>query len=194
VNHLGFTLIELLVVITIIWILAVGSVTVYTSQIQKARDSTRLTDIENLRSSVEQFYADISRYPNKVEDWWSWWIVQYLPNLAQDPKTTELCNKYSRESNTGCDYTFKVKSDTNGILNNAYELSTGFEADWNKSKVEWDNWDDDQRYEVGSWNGVNQGNIDTGLLRTGTIILTKLTTGDANTQLMIIQKDWLYKQ
>ncbi|MDR1945201.1 MAG: type II secretion system GspH family protein, partial [Candidatus Peribacteria bacterium] len=41
VNKLAFTLIELLVVITIIGILAVGSVTVYTSQIQKARDSSR---------------------------------------------------------------------------------------------------------------------------------------------------------
>jgi prepilin-type N-terminal cleavage/methylation domain-containing protein len=38
----AFTLIELLVVITIIGILATGAVAIYTSQIQKARDTTRL--------------------------------------------------------------------------------------------------------------------------------------------------------
>jgi prepilin-type N-terminal cleavage/methylation domain-containing protein len=46
---LGFTLIELLVVITIIGILATGATSVYTSQIQKARDSTRISDIHILR-------------------------------------------------------------------------------------------------------------------------------------------------
>lgn len=45
----GFTLIELLVVITIIGILATGAVTVYTSQIQKARDTTRISDIKAIQ-------------------------------------------------------------------------------------------------------------------------------------------------
>jgi prepilin-type N-terminal cleavage/methylation domain-containing protein len=45
----AFTLIELLVVITIIGILATGAVATYTSQIQKSRDSTRLTDLSALR-------------------------------------------------------------------------------------------------------------------------------------------------
>jgi len=45
----GFTLIELLVVITIIGILATGAVSVYTSQIQKSRDSVRLTDVKALQ-------------------------------------------------------------------------------------------------------------------------------------------------
>jgi len=49
-NKLAFTLIELLVVITIIGILATGATTVYTSQIQKARDATRLTDINAIKS------------------------------------------------------------------------------------------------------------------------------------------------
>jgi prepilin-type N-terminal cleavage/methylation domain-containing protein len=48
-TKLGFTLIELLVVITIIGILATGAVSVYTSQIQKARDSVRLTDVTALK-------------------------------------------------------------------------------------------------------------------------------------------------
>lgn len=59
----GFTLIELLVVITIIGILATGATSVYTSQIQKARDTTRINDIKALQSGIEQAYQDNSAYP-----------------------------------------------------------------------------------------------------------------------------------
>jgi general secretion pathway protein G len=59
----GFTLIELLVVITIIGILATGAVTTFTSQIQKARDTTRISDIKALQSATEQSYQDTSVYP-----------------------------------------------------------------------------------------------------------------------------------
>jgi general secretion pathway protein G len=62
-NTRGFTLIELLVVITIIGILATGATTVYTSQIQKARDTTRINDIKALQAGVEQAYQDQSVYP-----------------------------------------------------------------------------------------------------------------------------------
>lgn len=63
-NTKGFTLIELLVVITIIGILAVGGTATYTSQIQKARDSTRMTDLSALRSGIEQYYQDYAEYPD----------------------------------------------------------------------------------------------------------------------------------
>jgi general secretion pathway protein G len=59
----GFTLIELLVVITIIGILATGATTVFTSQIQKARDTTRITSVNALKGAVEQVYQDTSEYP-----------------------------------------------------------------------------------------------------------------------------------
>jgi general secretion pathway protein G len=62
-KFLGFTLIELLVVITIIGILATGATTVYTSQIQKARDTTRINDVKALQSGIEQFYQDKAEYP-----------------------------------------------------------------------------------------------------------------------------------
>ncbi len=61
----GFTLIELLVVITIIGILATGAVTVYTSQMTKARDSTRLSDIKALQGAIEQAYMDDYEYPDR---------------------------------------------------------------------------------------------------------------------------------
>jgi prepilin-type N-terminal cleavage/methylation domain-containing protein len=68
-NKKGFTLIELLVVITIIGILATGAVSVFTSQIQKARDTTRINDTKALQGGIEQFYQDTSVYPLGLSDW-----------------------------------------------------------------------------------------------------------------------------
>jgi prepilin-type N-terminal cleavage/methylation domain-containing protein len=59
----GFTLIELLVVITIIGILATGGTAVFTTQIQKARDSTRQSEIAQYFSATEQYLSDNSAYP-----------------------------------------------------------------------------------------------------------------------------------
>jgi prepilin-type N-terminal cleavage/methylation domain-containing protein len=67
----GFTLIELLVVITIIGILATGAVTTFTSQIQKARDTTRISDTKALESGIQQFYQDSSVFPQGAQDWTS---------------------------------------------------------------------------------------------------------------------------
>jgi len=53
-----------LVVITIIGILATGATATYTSQIQKARDTTRINDVKALQSGVEQSYQDASQYPD----------------------------------------------------------------------------------------------------------------------------------
>jgi general secretion pathway protein G len=66
-TKLGFTLIELLVVITIIGILATGAVTMYTSQIQKARDTTRINDQKALQSAIEQVYQDNTEYVHADE-------------------------------------------------------------------------------------------------------------------------------
>jgi prepilin-type N-terminal cleavage/methylation domain-containing protein len=157
VNIFGFTLIELLVVITIIWILATGSVTIYTSQIQKARDSTRTSDMKALQASVEQFYNDKYVYPYWAD--WRWsnasTVQSFSPNLAEDPKKWQTC------INSVCDYMYVVDSDTNGITQGAYELSTAFENLWN---IEWywcntkDSWNDNHRLEVGTKvSGINTG-------------------------------------
>jgi hypothetical protein len=42
---------------------------IYTTQIKKARDSTRTTDIKALETAVMQFYQDKSVYPNTYVDW-----------------------------------------------------------------------------------------------------------------------------
>ena len=158
----GFTLVELLVVIAIIGILATGAVWVYTSQLEKARDSTRVTDLNNLRSAVEQFYQDKSEYPvwnqflkkdNDVT------VASFLQKLPKDPKYSQNCSPNSQgkqpKANTVCDIAYTVNVNENGIEKWAYELSVAFENAWNASykadnTKDW--WNDDNRYEHFVWN------------------------------------------
>lgn len=148
----GFTLIELLVVITIIGILATGATTVYTSQIQKARDTTRITDLKALESGIEQYYQDDTQYPQGGASWVATSglsVTDYLPTLAEDPKHNQTCNA------SRCGYIYAVWADSVGIERWAYEISTAFENEGNRlSKADDinDNWDDENRLELGSGN------------------------------------------
>lgn len=147
-TKLGFTLIELLVVITIIGILATWATTVYTSQIQKARDSVRLTDVTALKWGIEQFYQDSWEYP----DAWTFVNVkEYVPKMPQDPKSSNA------SGNSVFDYLYNVSTDSNTIPAQEYEVSTHFEQQGNiTSKAQTDWWDDDFRLE--SW--INIGDIE----------------------------------
>lgn len=155
----AFTLIELLVVITIIGILATGAVAIYTSQIQKARDTTRINDLEALKSWVEQFYQDNSEYPSTDISWTYWkyltGITLYTPKLPKDPKSGQVCGKWTNTDATACDYMYAVSSDNNGILLWEYKISTAFENDGNitsKAVNDWGNstalTGEKNRYEV----------------------------------------------
>lgn len=150
----GFTLIELLVVITIIGILATGAVSIYTSQIQKARDSTRITSINALKSSVEQVYQDDSEYPLATT-----FITQvgiYMENFPTDPKHAQPCNN-SWSGTVDCWYAYVTWPDSNGILYGTYELSTGFENTWNvTARAAADSGTDNLRLEI--WIDTN-GNV-----------------------------------
>jgi prepilin-type N-terminal cleavage/methylation domain-containing protein len=195
VNHLGFTLIELLVVITIIWILSVWSVTVYTSQIQKSRDATRVTDLSSLRAGIEQFYNDKYVYPQGVAEWISpddttattTTVQEFSPTLAQDPKWGQTC------IGSPCDYAYKVTEDKNGILKWAYELSTAFENQWNldsKARNSADNWNDTNRLEI--W--LLMSKIVTSFLdNSATSDLDQKLTWSDTTAFIIIRKDGIYE-
>ena len=126
---LGFTLIELLVVITIIGILATWAVSVFTSQIQKARDSTRITSLTAIKSWVEQSYQDESEYPEPSA---FSWVTVYTPNLPIDPKTSQS------SSITSFEFAYAVWPDENWITGQDYEVSVWFENQWNVDKKAWD--------------------------------------------------------
>lgn len=139
----GFTLIELLVVITIIGILATGAVSVYTSQIQKARDTTRINDIKALQAGVEQIFQDAQKYPD-ASTFSS--ITTYVPKIPKDPKSGET------SAGSSFEYMYNQGKDANTIEGQIYELSTGFESQGNltsKAADLSDKGNDAGRYEVG---------------------------------------------
>ena len=139
----GFTLIELLVVITIIGILATGAVQVFTTQIQNARDATRISDITALRWGLEQVYQAAGSYPEKWSTFWTEMSI-YVPRMPTDPKTTEA------SGNSIFDYLYNVSTDSNNVSRQEYEVSTHFESQGNiESRAETDGWDDDFRLEFG---------------------------------------------
>jgi prepilin-type N-terminal cleavage/methylation domain-containing protein len=62
-NSKGFTLIELLVVIAIIGLLSTLAVVALNSARAKSRDSKRISDIKQVQTALELYYADQNGYP-----------------------------------------------------------------------------------------------------------------------------------
>ncbi len=147
----AFTLIELLVVITIIWILATWATSIFTSQIQKARDSTRLNDVKALRWAVEQAYQDDQEYPHTKAEDFKKALSDYIDKFPTDPKKLQSANKsgYENGNEPSLWYTYIVWNDENWIENSTYEISTAFEANWSIDwKAKTDKWNDNNRMEI----------------------------------------------
>jgi len=60
----GFTLIELLVVISIIGVLSTIAMTSLNGAKAKARDAKRLSDITQIKTALDIYYADHGHYPS----------------------------------------------------------------------------------------------------------------------------------
>ncbi len=60
----GFTLVELMIVVAIIGILAAIAIPQFASYRQKAFDTTAKSDVKNLMTDVEAYYADNQEYPH----------------------------------------------------------------------------------------------------------------------------------
>ncbi len=59
----GFTLIELLIVVAIIGILAAIAIPQFSSYRAKAYNSAAMSDLKNMKTGLESFYADNQKYP-----------------------------------------------------------------------------------------------------------------------------------
>jgi len=62
----AFTLIELLVVFSLIGIIISVSLVAYSSTRKSARDGKRKADLEQIRSALEMYRADVGSYPTTL--------------------------------------------------------------------------------------------------------------------------------
>jgi len=63
-NRKGFTLIELMIVIAIIGILAAIAIPQFTAYRSRAYNTAALSDLRNLKTDLEGYYAEWQIYPN----------------------------------------------------------------------------------------------------------------------------------
>jgi len=142
-NKQWFTLIELLVVITIIGILATGWVGIYTTQMQWARDSVRVQNMELLNSSLHQYYADKWKYPEMptpaattgIQPEFATELTIYNSNYPKDPKAgVPACwwdvwyvTWASDESWKDCIANYQEKGDDNGLPHAVFKIATRLE-------------------------------------------------------------------
>ena len=108
IKNLGFTLIELLVVVAIIGLLSSIITVALNNSRMKARDARRITDIKQVKSGLDIYYANGSGYPDKAV--WDANVGKQLlcgsTNVMQEPQDPLGTNPYSYSSlgnsTTGC--------------------------------------------------------------------------------------------
>lgn len=78
----GFTLIEVLVVIVLISILAAVAVPVVSGSVEKAREAALKENLQVMRKSLDDYFADHGRYPASLDA-----LVEkrYLRFIPEDP-------------------------------------------------------------------------------------------------------------
>jgi general secretion pathway protein G len=80
----GFTLMELMIVMALISILAGIGVMQYTNSVKRAQEATLKEDLFQLRSAIDQYYADKNRYPESLDALAS---EKYIRAVPVDPFT-----------------------------------------------------------------------------------------------------------
>lgn len=154
----AFTLVELIVVITILailWTIAFISLTSYS---ETARDSTRISDLSTMKTTLELFHLEAWKYPNTTDEFnvfyswtvvwtqWTFWKttinnVDRLGNIPTDPLTDK---KYTYSlTNTKQEYqlSWLIEWDTiafnNSLMNNAnaWDIKATAIVTWNYNWV-----------------------------------------------------------
>jgi len=83
-NADGFTMIEVLVVVTLVVLLASMGMVQYANSVQRAREAVLKENLFRMRDSIDQYYADKTKYPASLQDLVS---EDYLREVPVDPMT-----------------------------------------------------------------------------------------------------------
>lgn len=103
----GFTIIELLVVMAVLAVLASLVVPRYMDRVDTARETVLRQDLQGLRTAVDQFYRDQSRYPEALDE-----LVtkRYIRAIPVDPITQQSNTWVVVQAKDGGSGVFDIKS------------------------------------------------------------------------------------
>ena len=127
-NNHAFTLLELIIVITILiilWIIVYISLNKYSEQ---TRDSARISDLSSIKTSLELFQIDSSKYPlptNSIDITYSWALVWKQWTIWESlVKNIDKLDKIPIDPLTNSQYTYSTT-----YARNEYEIAWLFEWD-----------------------------------------------------------------
>ena len=129
----AFTLVELIVVITILailWTIAFISLQWYSAD---SRDSVRISDVWNMKTSLELFHLDAGKYPmpdNADEVTFSWWVLWYQGTFWEQVRKNVSRNMAEVPTDPLMD-----KEYTYSVLNNRNELQILTLLEWDISAM-----------------------------------------------------------
>lgn len=150
----AFTLVELIVVISIIAILSTIAFISLQSYSESARDSTRISNLSTMKTSLELFHLDAWKYP-KTTDWfevtysgttvWYQWVfwdstvdnVNRLNKIPTDPLTekkyTYSISNNRQEFQLGWLMEWEIATISNNLLHqaNAWDIIATAIVTWN---------------------------------------------------------------
>jgi general secretion pathway protein G len=131
----GFTLIELLVVIAIIGLLSTLAAISLNSTREQARDARRLSDVKQIRTALELYYAEAGEYPSAITagNAISYNGEEYMNSIPSNPTPADAdaagCGGTSytyTQTESGDSYTLQycLARTTSGISGNTLHYAT----------------------------------------------------------------------
>lgn len=116
----GFTIVELLIVIVVIAILAAITIVAYNGIQQRARDSTRTSDIVSIQKALELYRADNGIYPSVGTDNSGYnlstlsaaLVPTYINSIPNDPNTSLTNYQYVRGTAASGAYGIRISYET----------------------------------------------------------------------------------